>query len=386
MSTPLEPPGVGIARRQFVRRAGGLVLASSFGGNVIAACGGDDGQRTQEVGGTLRTFNYAGYDDKDIAAPFLKKNDVTLKSAPINNPDEILTKLKAGGTKQFDLVSPNAAQAPELVAADLLQEVDYSQIPRTEQYLPNMASLGPETFAVDGTTYVAPYIWGINGLIYNKASVAETPESWEDLLRPEYKGKLVLFDTAADNVATWSRVLGFDYTRLTRAQLDELTDFLIDLKKSHVKTFAGSYDDVADQLTRGDLWAVATATWIAVPQLAKVKGAGAKDVTWTLPKEGGVTWIDGWVIPKDAPNPATAHAFVNYMLGKKQQAALAEKFTSGTVVKDAVPLLSAEAKQIYPYDDFALLEDKAPVYEFPPPEAEVQISDWTKAWTRVQAA
>jgi spermidine/putrescine-binding protein len=387
MSEDSESAGIALDRRQFLGQAGGLVLASTLGSYLFArSASASDEENSTKVGGTLKTFSWDGYADSNVAGPFLHANHVTLESAPITTTQEILTRLKAGGTNQFDLVSPICALTPLLVAAGVIQELDYSRIPNTKNYLPNVAPLGPETFAIHGKTYTAPFLWGLNALIFNKAAVPKTPTSWMDLTRPAYKGKLLILDNPNDNIRTWSQVLGYDPAKLTKKQLDEVTNFLIHLKKTNVRTFAQSFDDVADLLARGELWATASATWIAIPRLAKLKGGTGKNVTWTLPKEGGVTWTDGWVMTKDAPNPATAYAFLNFMLGARQQAALAQKLTSGTVVKGAVPLLSQEAREIYPYNDVASLEKRAPAVVYPSPSAEVQLSDWVKAWTRVQAA
>lgn len=381
-----DSQGSRIDRRDFLKGTGGLVLASALAGPLLAACSSSGSESSGKVGGTLKTFAWDGYADKKVAAPFLRQNHVTLKTSPITTTQEILTRLKAGGTGQFDLVSPICALTPLLVAADVIQELDYSRLPNTKNYLANMSKLGSKNFAVDGKTYTAPFLWGINGLIYNKAAVPKTPTSWWDLTRAEYRGKLVILDNPNDNIRTWSQVFGYDPGNLTRKQLDHVTDFLIHLKKTQVRTFAESFDDVADLLARGELWATASATWIAIPKLAKFKGGSGKNITWTLPKEGGVTWTDGWVMPKDAPNPATAYAFLDFMLGAHPQATLAEKLTSGTVVKGAVPLLSPKAREIYPYHDAAGLEERAPAVTYPAPDAEIQLSDWVKAWTRVQAA
>ncbi|MCK5530754.1 MAG: extracellular solute-binding protein, partial [Halopseudomonas aestusnigri] len=35
---------------------------------------------------------------------------------------------------------------------------------------------------------------------------------------------------------------------------------------------------------------------------------------YRIPKEGAQVWFDLMAIPKDAPNPAAAHAFINYLL------------------------------------------------------------------------
>jgi putrescine transport system substrate-binding protein len=38
------------------------------------------------------------------------------------------------------------------------------------------------------------------------------------------------------------------------------------------------------------------------------------DIGYIIPKEGALMWFDTFIIPKDAPHPDEAHAFINYML------------------------------------------------------------------------
>ena len=45
-----------------------MVLASTLGANLLAACAADNNEpNSSQVGGTLKTFNWAGYEDKEIA-------------------------------------------------------------------------------------------------------------------------------------------------------------------------------------------------------------------------------------------------------------------------------------------------------------------------------
>jgi putrescine transport system substrate-binding protein len=37
-------------------------------------------------------------------------------------------------------------------------------------------------------------------------------------------------------------------------------------------------------------------------------------INYYVPKEGSIIWFDSYLIPKDAPHPKNAHAFINYML------------------------------------------------------------------------
>ena len=41
-----------------------------------------------------------------------------------------------------------------------------------------------------------------------------------------------------------------------------------------------------------------------------------------VPEEGGTRWIDNMAIPHDAPNPCTAHTFINWLLDGGNGAAL----------------------------------------------------------------
>lgn len=372
-----------IPRRQFVARTGGALLSTGLMGSVLQACGSDSDSSsgTKGASGTVAVFVYSGYDDKAAAAPFLKQHDITVKTTVIDQPDGIITRLKAGGASQFDLVSVNIAQAQMAVDAGVVQPLDYAKLPSTQHLLSNMAELGERTFAIDGQTYGAPYVWGINALVYNPKLVAEKPMSWNDLLTDPFKGKLAMTDAAQDNFTIWSRVLGYDPMNLTEQQFEEVTDFLITLKKEHARTFTGSYDDMADQLARGDILAIASPVWIAIVPMAEEKGG---TVTWTLPQEGGGTWTDGFFLTKDAPNPDAAYAWLDWMLGAQAQAVVAENLLSGTVNEDAVPLLPAEMRETYPYDDVASLAQTAPILGFP--DGTVSYADWVDAWTRVQAA
>ena len=39
-----------------------------------------------------------------------------------------------------------------------------------------------------------------------------------------------------------------------------------------------------------------------------------QEIAYVIPKEGTIIWFDSYLVPKDAPHPKNAHAFINYML------------------------------------------------------------------------
>jgi spermidine/putrescine transport system substrate-binding protein len=390
IGSDLESPAVTnplVPRRTFLRGIGGAVLVGGVGPGLLAACGDDedDGAGTRDIGGDLRMLNWGGYEDKAVTASFRNKHGVTVKSSPIANNDEIFTKLRAGALGSIDLASPNIAFVEALASADLVTEIDFSRIPNARNFMPHIKERIEDT-KVDGKSYAVPFLWGDGPMLYNAKFIKTPPQSWLDVQKPEYKNKVAMTDDGQANIITWAPVLGYDDpTRLTQEELDRVIDFLVELKRTQVRTFGGTWNDVADQMAAGDIWLVGSGGWEIVQAFAAEKGGR---VEWTYPREGAMTWTDAWVIPKDAPNEATAYAWINAVLAPEAQAEFATKLVSATVSSKAVSLLDEKDRALYPYDDPQQLAELEPSLLPPsdPPEGITTYNDWTKAWAKVQAA
>src|SRR4051794_5705275 len=98
-----------LTRRAMLRRMGGSAAMLAGGGGLLAACGGGNSGGTSKdtgsVGGTLSFVGVDGEDGKAIAKPWLSKNKVTLKAAYAPDNDTMLTKLRTGGTRNFDVLT-----------------------------------------------------------------------------------------------------------------------------------------------------------------------------------------------------------------------------------------------------------------------------------------
>ena len=222
-------------------------------------------------------------------------------------------------------------------------------------------------------------------MMYNAKFVEEPPSSWMDVLDPRYQGKVVMVDDTLGQIMIWAKVLGYDPpVQLTMDQLNQVIDFLIDIKRTQARAFAASWGDVADIMARGDAW-VSTGGWEAITNFAAAQGA---DVRWVHPKEGDFAWTDSWCIPKDAPNAATAYAWIDWMIGPEAQPILAKNLSGGVVNEEAIDRLDEETRSIFPYDDLNQIFEKAPYYPMPPrePGRYATLDDWNTAWERLRAA
>lgn len=378
-----------INRRQFMRSVGGGLLMSSVGASLLAACGGGDedgggaGGDGGEIGGTLRMVIWDGYDDKKAFQPFLDKHGVKTQSTYIGNNEEIFTKLRAGGVGSIDLVTPYHGYIEVLHDADLLEPLDYSKLPNSEGYLENFNKPDWNTF--DGETYSAPFLWGTDPMMYNEKFIKEPPASWKDVMKPEYKGKVVMVDDTLGQIMVWGKVLGYDPpVELTEEQLDDVIKYLTEVKTKQARTFASSWGDMADIMARGDAW-ISTGGWEAIKNFAAEKGG---QVNYTHPVEGDFAWTDSWCIPKDAPNQETAYAWIDWILGAEPQAQIDKDLSGGAVTQPTIDKLDPATKNIFPYDNLEELFAKAPNYAMPPREPGdlTTLDDWNKAWERLRAA
>jgi spermidine/putrescine transport system substrate-binding protein len=333
---------------------------------------------------TVSLFGWQGYDEGLRVGDFLAKNDIEVNFTPIGNNDEIVTRLASGGVGQMDLVTPYMGYIPLMVAAELLDPID-------ESLVPNLAKV-PEVFrndsnvVIDGTRYSVPFTWGSAPMAYDPAVFATPPTSWNVILEDQFKGKVGMMDDPIGNqmlaaiIATDAKVA----TELTKDQLDQATEFLIKLKKDHVRTLSASWGEMADALARNEI----VVTFSGGEFLKKFVADKGKTIEFVYPDEGTFGWLDSYCIGKNAPNREAAHKLANQVLEVDAQIAFTKSTLQGIVNPDAIAQLPPELK-IYPYDDLAGFQKKAALYPMPPMESGGEYASWTEwqeAYQRFKAA
>jgi spermidine/putrescine-binding protein len=365
----------------------GAVVATSVLGEALAGCGSSSQSSTsagEEVGGRLTTLDWAGYSSPKASEPFRNRYGVSVNEEPLTSNGDIITKLLAGGADSISAVTPPMGLVPLAVQAGVLEPLDYDRLPNAADYIPYYANLGEKTFAIDGQTYAAPFLWGTLELVYNEQYLAQPPSDWMEFTEPEFTGKLALTDVPEDNYQCWGEAMGYDPLKMTKPQLEKVTDFLIQFKTEQVRTFTNTYDDLAQELASGDIVAVASPLWIAIAGEAKKHGSNS--VKWKLLDKGCRRWTDTWALPKGGNNQDTAYAWINYMIGANAQAIVASELQSATVNRKAIPKLTGPAKTLYPYNNPEAAR-RTPTWTLPTGEnGAATYDDWLEEWRRVQAA
>ncbi|MBI3174950.1 MAG: spermidine/putrescine ABC transporter substrate-binding protein [Chloroflexi bacterium] len=292
---------------------------------VLSACGGGgsttssepsaDGQKVTSTGFVcpepnpridvtskeLNIFVWTEYFPQDMLDCFEMVYGIKLNRDEYSSNEEMYAKISAGGTS-YDLVQPTDYIVNLMIRQDLLQELDHSK-------LPNMGNLDPnwmnKEFDPDNK-YTIPYLAGTDAIVYNADTVKEPPQSWADLWKPEYAGRMIFLDDSRVVIGMTLLTLGYDPNTTDPAQLDEAKAKLAQLIPN-VKVFDS--DSPKTALIAGDV--DLGITWTGEAFIAHQE---KPSISYVYPKEGAILWQDNWAMLKGASHADAAYAWMNYLL------------------------------------------------------------------------
>lgn len=183
-------------------------------------------------------------------------------------------------------------------------------------------------------------------MMYNKDLVPEeeAPETWSDLLDPKYKGQIAMADPLKS---------GSSYTQLATiltafGKGDEAWDFVEELVENMDYKVLGSSKDVPKRVSDGE-----AAVGIAVESYAYEYLIADANIEIVYPTEGTSARSSAVGIIKDAKELENAKLFLDFVMSKKGQENVAEKFYRRPVRKDvnlSEGLLEFEKMNILNYD------------------------------------
>lgn len=323
--------GIRLGRRSLLQTLGAAAVGISFG--TLAACSksGSDGK----IGSTgeepkLNFYNWDTYIGETTLADFKGASGVEVNMSLFATNDELFAKLRAGNPG-FDVIVPSNDFVERMVEAKLIEELDHSLIP-------NMKNIDPSFIDVaydPGRKYSMPYTWLALGIGYRKSKVKAKPDSWKVLFdSDEYKGRIALLSEAGDVCRLTGKYMGHSVNALTPEIIKQIEAMLIK-QKPNIKTF--HEDNGQDLLLSGEVDLVMEYNG-DIAQIMKED----PDIDFVLPKEGSQLNSDTLCIPKGAPRPKNAHAFINYLLDAE-----AGKKISETIL---YPTPNAAAKALMPAD------------------------------------
>jgi putrescine transport system substrate-binding protein len=341
-----------VGRRGFLQVAGLLAAAGAAGyaGGTVAGWGDDDppaaagaaapvsGNRVNER--LLSIYNWSDYIDDRTIPLFQAQSNIRVNYDVYSSNDDLLAKLRAGPTS-YDIIVPTNNFIPTYLSLDLIE-------PLRQDLIPNLTNLDREFVDTDydpGNRYTVPWQWGTTGIGFNRRRAGDGVNSWSAVFQPSAAmgGHVTLLREPTDLIACALIYLGRNPNSIKDSDLADVVRLVRSIKP-RLKGF--TTDTYIDELAANE-------TWLAQGWSGDVFQAQDQnsDVSYTIPKEGSLRFVDVMAIPKGAPHPGNAARFMNYVLHPKVQARISKFVSYGTPVSLAKPLLPSEQTSdpsIYP--------------------------------------
>ena len=351
----MEAPEPRLRRRSFLQVAGLLAAAGAAGyaGGTVAGWGDDDppgaaaaaagqpisGNRVSER--LLNIYNWSDYIDDRTIPLFQAQANIRVNYDVYSSNEDLLARMKSGPTS-YDIIVPTNQFVPTYLKLDLIE-------PLRQDLIPNLTNLDKEFVETDydpGNRYTVPWQWGTTGIGFNRARVPGGKlDSWKAVFEPDAaaQGRVTLLREVTDLIACALIYLGKSPNSTKDADLAEVVK-LLRAARSRVRKFTS--DTYIDELAASETWVAQG--WSGDVFQAQDQNA---DVSYVIPKEGSLRFVDVMAIPKGAPHPGNAARFMNYTLHPKAQARISKYVSYGTPVSLAKPLLPTDQTadpSIYP--------------------------------------
>jgi putrescine transport system substrate-binding protein len=340
----------------FSRRAAILALGSIL---ALSGCGGKDGGAAAGSNGGPKVLNlyiWSDYLAPNTLSEFEKQSGIKIHVAYFDSNETLETKLLAGSSG-YDIVVPTASYFERQIKAGAYLTLDKSKLPNLKNMDPQL--MGRVARHDPDNAHGIIYLWGTNGIGYNekmlKALMPDAPlDSWRLVFDPAVASKLAkcgisVLDSPAEMMRAVFSYLGKDPNSQSADDL-VLADAVLTKIRPYIRNINSS--EYIEALANGDLCLSVGYNGDVMQARDRARDAAKGiEIKYVVPKEGSILWFDMLAIPKDAPDPDSAYAFMNYMMTPQVIADVSNFKRYANANLAAQPLVLKEVKEdpgIYP--------------------------------------
>jgi putrescine transport system substrate-binding protein len=327
-----------------------MLCVSAFS---LISCGSpDSGARNTQSGeksgdkGVLNLYIWTDYVAPDTIASFEKQTGIKVRISYFDTNESLEARMLTGNSG-FDVVLPTAPFFQRQIRSG-------AYLPLDKAKLPNLVNLDPAIMARvalndPGNAHGVVYAWGTYGIGYNAKMVADALpnaplNSWRLIFDPAYAAKLAkcginFLDAPAGVVRLVLKYLGKNPNAATPQDLADVETVLTKIRP-YVRTIDSSIDIQA--MANGDICVALGYNGSFVQARNRAKEAkNGMNIGYSIPDEGSLLWFDMLAIPRDAPNAANAHLFINHLMAPQVIANISNFIGFANANSAASPLLEA---------------------------------------------
>jgi len=373
------------------------ILATALLGVILAGCDTGD-KATEEATATpepkpeaakeVKVYNWSDYIGEEVISKFEADSGIKVTYDVFDSNEVLEGKLLAGRTG-YDVVVPTSDFMARQIQAGVFLPLDKSKLSHYNELDPDLmkrlAVLDPEN------KYGIPYMWGTTGIGFIESKVKEALgedaplDSWDLVMKPENLAKLKscgvsFLDAPTEIFAAALHYLGKDPNSLDPVDYQgEAKELLKSLAPSITYFHSSKY---IDDIAAGEICvAVGWSGDIAQAMVDAEEAENGVEISYVIPKEGALLWVDMLTIPKDATNPDEAHAFINFLMDPAIAAENTNYIWYPNPVPASIPMIDEEITSdpsIYPPPDVMA---KLYTSSIKPAEVDRVIN---RAWTEIK--
>lgn len=372
-----------VHRHRLVIGSAAFIMAAGIAA-VAVGCGTtekDIEELPTPLENTLYVYNAGEYIDPELIDMFEEETGINVVYDVFETLEEMYPVIEAGGVI-YDCVCPSDYMIEKMIHNNLLQEINYDNIPNIkyigEDYLKMASEFDP------GNKYSVPYTWGTVGILYNTRMLDELgvpyPTKWSDLWNPALKNEILMQDSVRDAFMVALKKNGYSCNTENPEELDTAMKDLIN-QKPIVQAYV--IDQVRDKMI-GEEAAVGVIYSGEILYVQDELDGTDVNVEYAIPEEGTNLWIDAWVIPKNARNKEYAEKWINFLCRPDVAAKNFEYITYPTPNTGALELLDKEYlenKAVFP--DTKELLKTSEFYHYLGPEGD---SLYNNRWKTVKSS
>ena len=309
---------------------------------------------------TLNLYSWADYVPPHTLQRFEQETGIHVRYDTFDTSEVLETKLLTGGSG-YDVVVPSSSVLARGLAAGALKEIPHDG-------LKGYANLDPDLLeklaAVDpGNRYGVPYTWGTLGpgderrggeTAVARCAAQQPRSAVQTRIRQQAQG----LRHCHSRFAAGSHRPGTALPRVkipTAPTSNDLAAAEALLQKLQPSVLYVATGRQINDLASGNVCLALTYNGDASMAADQARKAGKPfEVAYRIPREGTLVWQDNLAIPKDAPHPEAARAFIEFMLRPDSVAELTNTLFFATANQAATPLVDEAVRSdpdIYPPAD-----------------------------------
>ncbi len=265
---------------------------------LVTGCAAPVALAAEEV----NVFNWEDYISEEALELFERETGIKVNYMRFTTNEDMLVQVRADPTN-YDVIFPSDYIIERLISEDLLEELDYANIPNAAHTMEWLRSPAYDA----GAKHSVPYMWGTVGILYNTTMVKEPVTSWKAMWSDEYKDNVFMMDSMRDSIGVTLKMLGHSMNTRDKAALDQAKEALIDQKKRGIVK-AYQVDETKDKMIAGE--AALALMWSGDAEYAKGYN---ENLSYVVPEEGTNVWVDAMCVPKGAKNKSNAEKFIDFM-------------------------------------------------------------------------